>query len=183
MLAALDLRPIAVTSLQYSLDVGISWSACQLSSVPFRVTGLFTHPMGADTRLLAVGVLNSTTSVAVLVDMRAVHTRDCVGWQTPTDAASDYELWLANWEHCVMGRRVTYVRRKRSAACRSPAAFQNNTYSIVNCECVRDDFVCANCFRLDEDGKCVPDTTVCANPRPAPTPCVGFYGAPSGFAL
>lgn len=181
MLAAVDLRPATVTSLLFSLDVGASWRPCQLSAEAFRVTGLFSHPGGADTRMLVVGALNGTASLGVAVDTRAVYTRDCVGRDSAT---GDYELWAANWEACVQGRRVTYVRRRRSAQCRvPPAALQNNTFAVQPCECARADFTCAACFRLTAAGECEPDTPACANPQPPPTPCIGFYSAPSGTAL
>lgn len=57
------------------------------------------------------------------LDMDDLHTRTCIGQDNAGEASSDYELWtpsgLVNPE-CLFGKKVTYMRRKREAACYNP---------------------------------------------------------------
>jgi len=44
----------------------------------------------------------------------------CSGYDVPGSDDSDYELWTPNGKlspDCLLGRKVTYIRRKRLAKC------------------------------------------------------------------
>ena len=56
--------------------------------------------------------------MVVTVDFEKLHSRDCEGIDNPGTVESDYEEWTPNGKinpSCLMGKQVTYVRRKRDA--------------------------------------------------------------------
>ena len=54
----------------------------------------------------------------ITIDFAHLHTRTCEGIETPGEATSDYEEWSPNGKinpECLMGKKVTYIRRKRDS--------------------------------------------------------------------
>lgn len=83
---------------------------------------------------------------------------NCVGHDTPNTDDSDYELWSPNGKvtpDCLLGRKTTYVRRKRTAKCFNGYDF-DRILNVDHCECTEDDWECDVMFERDEKtGECV----------------------------
>lgn len=73
---------------------------------------------------------------------------------------SDYEIWLPRGpdvgqdkeKQCLLGRSVSYVRRKQTSKCWSPSTFAPHV-EHANCECVSSDFECEEGYQPLEDDK------------------------------
>ena len=69
------------------------------------------------------------------------------------EGSSDFEVWSphSGKKDCVLGRSVSYTRRKQRAAC-----FVNEAHDRIttrsNCECTMDDFECDSGFKRSKDG-------------------------------
>lgn len=52
--------------------------------------------------------------------MEDLHVSKCTGVDNPNTDDSDYEFWSPNGKmspDCLLGRKTTYIRRKRLAKC------------------------------------------------------------------
>ena len=81
-----------------------------------------------------------------------------MGADSPDQDRSDYESWTPNGKispSCLLGKKVTYVRRKRSAVCFNGEEFEKKT-SIERCECTEEDWECDVGFERSGDGPCLP---------------------------
>lgn len=67
--------------------------------------------------------------------MDELHQRNCIGQDKPGEVGSDYELWtpsgLINPE-CLFGKKVTYMRKRREAACYNPDTLEK-IISVTPC--------------------------------------------------
>lgn len=171
-------------SLLYSYDEGTTWVSHRIAHAPFQVENIIIEP-AANARQFVVYGHRDDVGVLIHVDLEPVHERDCVGHENPDDPASDYEKWTPADRRlngkCLLGRTVTYVRRKRAARCDVPEAFQR-PIDAQNCACTAADFECDYGYerqKIDfdnsptfEQGPCVPmaHTPHHANPLDPP-PC------------
>src|SRR4051812_9696185 len=83
--------------------------------------------------------------VIVQIDFADVHENDCVGYDAPDTLASNYETWEPSDSrvnnHCLLGRRTQYVRRKRTALCDNPVAIDTTKATIIkNCSCTEENY-------------------------------------------
>ena len=86
--------------------------------------------------------------------MKNLHTRSCEGIENPGTVESDYEEWSPNGKinpDCLMGKKVTYVRRKREAKCFNGEDMDKVTY-VEKCTCTEEE--CDLGFHR-ENGECV----------------------------
>jgi hypothetical protein len=79
--------------------------------------------------------------------------RNCVHWEN--SEKSDYESWTPTSQNgkCLMGKKVTYLRRKANSECFNP-----DDMSLINtpeiCECTADDYECDIGFFRNKFGAC-----------------------------
>jgi len=83
--------------------------------------------------------------VMVYLDFQELHGRTCSGQDAVGNPTSDYEEWTPNDgrqnSKCLMGRSVTYVRRKADSECFNPDKFERPV-THEHCPCTQDDFQC-----------------------------------------
>ncbi len=82
--------------------------------------------------------------VVIHLDFTPMHERSCVGMFDTSSRTSDFEKWSPyDGRHggkCLLGRQMTYTRRKRDSKCfidtEMPRPF------VMNCECSEYDYEC-----------------------------------------
>eukprot|EP00658_Telonema_sp_P-2_P021912 TRINITY_DN18742_c0_g3_i2.p1 TRINITY_DN18742_c0_g3~~TRINITY_DN18742_c0_g3_i2.p1 ORF type:complete len:724 (-),score=140.42 TRINITY_DN18742_c0_g3_i2:140-2311(-) len=133
-----------------STDEGTTWTKHPLGSM--YVSGIFTvGHLSAISRqflLFAQRSLQDDTGVVISLDLRHTLDRKCHGAHDPGSSQSDYEKWnprdsLTASQHsgCLLGRRMFYVRRKKTSKCFNGANHQAMSEQ-QNCACTRMDFEC-----------------------------------------
>jgi len=138
---------VPITEISYTLDEGLNWNTL---TFPARtiVYNIFT----VSSRAKHVIVLASQGGNVVYygIDFSQVHQNQCT--------ESDYEMWTpadANSD-CVLGRKVTYLRKKRDSTCYNDK-YMTHIASSINCNCTAADYECDFGFeRTLHSGVCVP---------------------------
>ena len=111
-----------------------------------------------------------------------MHQRECQGADDPTDPDSDYELWTPNGRispDCLLGRSITYTRRKREAKCFNPEQWERVKY-VKNCKCTEEDWECDEGFVRHGDGECKSENGQLISEDP-PKYCKGYYEITQGY--
>lgn len=122
------------------------------------------HARSPAGRAAAGGASSSADAgVVVFVDFADLHKRKCSGFNTPGAAQSDYEYWTPHDDRmegqCLMGRRVTMVRRKQYAQCFNPVD-RVPVQQVSRCPCTISDYQCDYGYvREIEGGPCVRDAS------------------------
>lgn len=131
-------------SILYSFNEGASWVSHRISEHPFQVENIIIEPEANSHQFVVYGYRDAV-GVVVHVDFEGLHERECVGHDHPDERDSDYEKWTPSDRRlngkCLMGRTVTYIRRKREASCYVPEAFERPV-AAQNCPCTSADFEC-----------------------------------------
>jgi len=128
----------------YSWNEGVTWQSYTFSEEKLRIRWITTDADSVSRSFLLYGESvssSSSTSNAkayprlIKIDFTGMHERRCT--------EEDFERWtlLSPTDECVLGRRITYARRKQLAECyiddRSPTP---TIVEITNCTCTIDDF-------------------------------------------
>ena len=146
----------ATTNISYSWNEGETWESLQISDTPFEITNIIIEPTNTAQSFLVYGIADNTRGLVVGIDFSSLHKRNCQGIESPDDFDSDYELWSPNDEanpKCLMGKRVTYLRRKREAECFNTQQFERKLF-IENCECTEEDWECDLGYERKDNGPC-----------------------------
>jgi len=140
-------------TLLYSWDSGQRFVECQMTSLPFEVQNIIVSNSSSQdfwvhgVRKYANG---TTEGVIVFVDFSGLNEAEC------TD--DDYENWSpddGSGAQCMLGQKITYRRRKPTAECYNPLAFDVMTRG-PRCACTEEDYECDYCYTFDERSeKCV----------------------------
>lgn len=134
----------ATDSLLYSFDEGVTWISHRISEHAFQIENIIIEPEANSHQFLIYGY-RENVGVVVHVDFEGLHERECIGHDQPDAHDSDYEKWSPSDRRlngkCLMGRTVTYIRRKREAQCYVPEAFERPV-AAQNCACTASDFEC-----------------------------------------
>jgi hypothetical protein len=144
-------------TLYYSWNEGLTWEALKFSSTKVKVDNILIKPGSTSLKFLLYGSTKSK-GVVVSLDFSSLLEPQCRNPNSPGTDASDYELWSPNdgrsGSRCLMGRHVTYIRRKREAEC-----YNGETYEAIteteNCECTPSDYECDVGYYRDKAGSCV----------------------------
>lgn len=130
--------------------------------------------------------INSTIGVVVALNFRSLHQQVCSGIWNIGDQDSDYEYWIpTNFEgdKCLFGRKMKYVRRKRTSKCFNSQEFDQK-YFLDICPCTKEDWECDFGFiREHDDGDCIAISNNFKNKledRP-PQNCRGTYEVKTGY--
>lgn len=180
----------ATTVLQYSWDEGLTWESFQFSEDPVEVTNILTEPSNTATRFVVYGTTQTKNDngrieeqgIVATVDFKNLHQRNCQGVTTPNDKDSDYEEWTPNGKinpECLMGKKVTYVRRKREAQCFNGEEMERQKL-IDFCKCTEEDWECDLGFHRGEDGTCQMNPFFEVN-YDAPKECNDYYYVTQGY--
>jgi hypothetical protein len=173
--------------LYFSWDEGATWEGVQMTSLPFVVDNIVTEPDNTNVQFIVYGYMPETANqhvpgeehaaaarqhhgqagsssdagVVAFVDFSDLHTRVCVGAATPGASGSDYEFWTPHDDRmegqCLMGRRMSLVRRKQHAACFNPVE-RMPVHEVSRCACTVSDYQCDYGYaRKIESGRCERD--------------------------
>jgi hypothetical protein len=110
-----------------------------------EVENVITEPRGAGQDFIVYGRRNGK-GVVVHVDFSPLHKRRCEGAESPGTPDSDFELYtpaasLLGQDQCLLGKKITYSRRKADSACFNGNEFERSS-SVEICECQASDFEC-----------------------------------------
>mmetsp|Transcript_21062 Transcript_21062/g.34791 ORF Transcript_21062/g.34791 Transcript_21062/m.34791 type:complete len:896 (+) Transcript_21062:61-2748(+) len=145
------------TDLKYSWNEGKTWTVFSFSSTPMEIDELITPPGLGKKQFILYGTRAGHGHI-VYLDFSSTSPRQCAGEAVPDAADSDYEKWSPGTgstdQPCLLGRQVTYTRRKKDVECFNGQSFEPKTF-IKNCACTEEDFECAYGFERDDDeGPC-----------------------------
>lgn len=135
-----------------------AWKSCTYdpAGAAKLPVSIFSDPQGATQSMLLLtldstvpGPYGTGTYELWHFNFTGSIARDCV--------ASDYEQFNVESpgnngtdDYCVMGRRLSYYRKKPTANCGN--ADQTRILDSTSCPCMREDFICSDCFVPSADG-------------------------------
>lgn len=169
----------ATNKLLYSWNEGDTWEELEISETPFEITNIIIEPTNTALSFLVHG-----KKTVVAIDFTSLNKRNCQGIDNPDNIDSDYELWSPNDESnpkCLMGKRVTYERRKREAECFNTQNFERKLF-IQNCECTEEDWECDLGFERKNQGPCTHTKSLqYINPNEEFLNCSVYYYITQGY--
>lgn len=132
----------------FSWNEGQSWYDFELSEYPVEVDNIVTEPNSTSTKFLLYGT-RGDAGVVYHLDFDALGQPLCKGVWAADSVSSDYETWSPsdgrseknNGEKCMMGRQVTYTRRKQTSECFNGEKFERPIIK-KNCACTEENFDC-----------------------------------------
>mmetsp|Transcript_5993 Transcript_5993/g.13214 ORF Transcript_5993/g.13214 Transcript_5993/m.13214 type:complete len:851 (-) Transcript_5993:201-2753(-) len=153
----------------FSWNEGQSWYDFELSDMPLEVDNIVTEPNATSTKFLLYGT-RGDSGVVYHLDFEALGQPLCKGVWAADSVSSDYETWTPTdgraSERCVLGRQITYTRRKQTSECFNGEKFERPV-TRKNCQCTEEDFDCelgfsrkigsTECRFTDENVMTVPD--------------------------
>eukprot|EP01087_Luapelamoeba_hula_P015773 TRINITY_DN4754_c0_g1_i1.p1 TRINITY_DN4754_c0_g1~~TRINITY_DN4754_c0_g1_i1.p1 ORF type:complete len:833 (+),score=105.77 TRINITY_DN4754_c0_g1_i1:49-2499(+) len=170
----------AAKDIRFSWNQGASFTACKAANTPFEVVDIVSAPSATDLVFLVYG-FRGTQTVIFQVDFSNYGARQC--------SDTDYENWSPSdvrGDQCLMGQRITYLRRKAGTECFNPVTHQYPLPNAVPCVCKREDFMCDYCFEpspLDQN-VCL-RSPVCGDKQAfaPPADCKTTYMKTKGYRL
>merc|ERR1719316_2412910 len=151
----------------FSWNEGQSWYDFELSQYPVDVDNIVTEPNSTCTKFLLYGT-RGDSGVVYHLDFDALGQPLCKGVWAADSVSSDYETWTPSdgtssdktGEKCMLGKQVTYTRRKQTSECFNGEQFERPV-SKKNCACTEEDFDCEMGFTRavgSVECKTTPDT-------------------------
>lgn len=130
----------------FSWNEGQSWYDFDVSETPLEVDNIVTEPNATSTKFLMYGT-RGDSGVVYHLDFDALGQPLCKGVWAADSVSSDYETWTpsdgkqGNGDKCLLGRTVTYTRRKQTSECFNGEQFERPV-TRKNCACTEADFEC-----------------------------------------
>ncbi|CAD8063565.1 unnamed protein product [Paramecium sonneborni] len=171
----------------FSWNGGVEWTPFNFIDQKAEIQNIITEPQNKGTRFIAYGSIQlesngqkSEQGLLATIDLDELHQRNCIGQDKAGEIGSDYELWtpsgLVNPE-CLFGKKVTYMRKRREAACYNPDQLEK-IISVTPCQCSTEDYECDLGFVMNNQ-QCVPiNGTINIEP---PAECNDYYTVSSGY--
>lgn len=132
----------------FSWNEGQSWYDFELSEFPVEVDNIVTEPNATSTKFLLYGT-RGDAGVVYHLDFDALGQPLCKGVWAADSVSSDYETWMPSdgrteqktGDKCLLGRQVTYTRRKQTSECFNGEKFER-PITKKNCACTEENFEC-----------------------------------------
>merc|ERR1719421_1054691 len=128
----------------FSWNEGQSWYDFELSDNPLEVDNIVTEPNATSTKFLLYGT-RGDAGVIYHMDSEALGQPLCKGVWAADSVSSDYETWNPsdgrNPDKCLLGRQVSYTRRKATSECFNGEKFERPVVK-KNCACTEADYEC-----------------------------------------
>ena len=172
----------ATDTILYSWTEGLTWEELKFTDTPVEVTNIIIETSNTGTSFVLYGETETGNGVVVGFDFSTLHTRICKGVESPNTEESDFEYWSPNGfvsPNCLLGRKVSYVRRKRENACFNGEEFERKKF-IENCECTEEDWECDLGYARDKSGPCKSLTKQEIDYNP-PANCSAYYLVSQGY--
>eukprot|EP00923_Selenidium_pygospionis_P000302 GHVN01000620.1.p1 GENE.GHVN01000620.1~~GHVN01000620.1.p1 ORF type:complete len:860 (+),score=84.35 GHVN01000620.1:105-2684(+) len=153
----------------FSWNEGQSWYDFELGRYPLEVDNIVIEPNSSSVEFLLYGTRDDA-GVLYHLDFGALGQPPCKGVWAADSVSSDYETWTPTDgrkgnERCVLGRQVTYTRRKQTSECFNGRDFERPT-SRKNCACTKEDFECELGFtRKVGSLECIPEEGALTSPE------------------
>jgi len=173
----------ATNRILYSWNEGLNWTEFQFWEHHIEVENIITEPSGTSQVFIVYGRRNDK-GVLMQLNFETLHERRCSGINAAGADASDYEMWTPADElragGCLLGRKVTFTRRKRAVQCFNGWDYDRKEDSR-NCVCERTDYECDFGYQVNEQNTCerVPDMPMAG--YGAPSDCAGFFTVSRGY--
>jgi hypothetical protein len=132
------------TQVVFSWNEGQTWYDFQLGKAPMEVDNVVTEPNATSTKFLLYGT-RGDAGVLYHLNFEALGQPLCKGVWAADSVSSDYETWMPSdgrgAEKCLLGRQVTYTRRKQTSECFNGETFERPVQR-KNCACTQENFEC-----------------------------------------
>jgi hypothetical protein len=171
-------------TILYSWDEGISWIEYPISQKELNIDAIEVEPSSKAMHFI-ISARRAKTSTdkgfVFTLDFTDLHQPTCQGISSPDTESSDYETWTPydgrHGDKCFLGKKITYVRRKRDRECINSEDKEAILYQ-ENCQCTEMDFECDSGYKRSESGQC---ETVKNMPIEPPEDCSGYYSISKGY--
>eukprot|EP00826_Nyctotherus_ovalis_P053298 TRINITY_DN6902_c0_g1_i4.p1 TRINITY_DN6902_c0_g1~~TRINITY_DN6902_c0_g1_i4.p1 ORF type:complete len:701 (+),score=138.44 TRINITY_DN6902_c0_g1_i4:82-2184(+) len=152
------------SSIKYSLDGGTKWTKKVMSERDRSILKIFTEP-NANLQYFLIQTQQSDDTGHSLfsLDFSSLFTRKCT--------SADFLHWQPH-SNCILGRNITYIRKKPSSQCYAEV----QTPVASNCLCTEEDYECDRGF-VRKNGTCV----ALGNDTIPPCSSGKVYVRPSGY--
>ena len=171
----------ATDTIYYSWNEGLRWEPLKITPNPIEIENIIISPGAIAQTFLVLGTKGGK-GVTVALDFSSLHEPQCQGVEYPDSDKSDYELWTPNdgraGSKCLMGRTVSYIRRKQEAECYNGIEFER-PYLKEACTCTEDDYECDIGFYREGSSPCRPVPN--AEPSEKCLPGEDYYEVPTGY--
>ncbi|KAI7818042.1 hypothetical protein BC939DRAFT_464145 [Gamsiella multidivaricata] len=140
----------------FSYDFGSTWQKTVFADAPLLIDSLTTEPTSRTSKITVTGMYANGDREAVVSTMDFSNRRECV-LDKGNPEKNDFEKWSpfdGEDDRCILGREITYWRRKGDRACRVNDDDGVPDMEQANCRCTARDFECDIGFFMDEDGSC-----------------------------
>ncbi|KFH09097.1 putative sortilin, partial [Toxoplasma gondii VAND] len=131
----------------FSWNEGQSWYDFELGAAPLFVDNIVIEPNASSVEFLLYGKREQDSAgVLFHLDFNALNQQQCKGIWAADSVSSDYETWSpsdgrAGGERCILGKHITYTRRKQTSECFNGRDFDRPKVSKV-CPCTMEDYEC-----------------------------------------
>eukprot|EP00743_Colponemidia_sp_Colp-15_P002319 GILK01002514.1.p1 GENE.GILK01002514.1~~GILK01002514.1.p1 ORF type:complete len:898 (+),score=135.65 GILK01002514.1:39-2696(+) len=134
----------ATKEILFTWNEGLTWEIFEFYNKEIEVENIVIEPNATAQQFLVYGTLEGK-GVIVQLDFSKIHDRDCEGADAPGED-SDFELWSPSGaslsgRKCLMGRQVSYTRRKQQSACFNGQEYERREL-VKNCDCTEEDYEC-----------------------------------------
>ena len=168
----------------YSYDEGLTWEELQISDYDISIKNILIEPSQSSEHFLVYGIRKTGDgeSKGIVINL------DFSTLKMPICTKSDYEIWTPksitskNQNECLLGRKVSYMRRKRDSKCLNGEGFERKI-TVEICSCTEDDYQCDIGYHRNEPGDpCTPISDVQNITKNAPPEiCNGYYTISRGY--
>eukprot|EP00386_Alphamonas_edax_P014095 GDKI01043378.1.p1 GENE.GDKI01043378.1~~GDKI01043378.1.p1 ORF type:complete len:717 (+),score=231.79 GDKI01043378.1:264-2153(+) len=161
-----DLRK--TNQVVFSWNEGQSWYDFELGQFPIDVDNIVIEPDSSAVEFLLYGT-RGETGVVFHLDFNALGQPQCKGVWSADSVSSDYETWTPSdgraSDKCMLGREMTYTRRKQTSECFNGQNFDRPVVKR-NCPCSQQDYLCEFGFtRKVNSLECVPEDPTLTAPH------------------
>ncbi|KAL8426675.1 hypothetical protein Efla_005932 [Eimeria flavescens] len=130
----------------FSWNEGQSWYDFELGSAPLFVDNIVIEPNSSSVEFLLYGKReNDNAGVLFHLDFAALNQQKCKGSFAADSVSSDYETWSPSdgrtGEKCILGKHITYTRRKQTSECFNGRDFERPR-TVKVCPCTIEDYEC-----------------------------------------
>ena len=143
-------------TVYYTWNEGLTWESLKFVDKPIEVENIIISPGGTTQSFLVLGS-RGAKGVTVSLDFSPLHEPQCRSPEAAGSSNSDYELWSPNdgraGSKCLMGRTVTYIRRKQEAECYNGEELERTT-AAVPCVCTEEDYECDIGYYREDNSPC-----------------------------
>ncbi len=171
-------------TVYYSYDEGLSWEELEISDYNISIKNILIEPAQSSQHFLVYGIRKTGDgeSKGIVINL------DFSTLKMPICTKSDYEIWTPrsitakNQNECLLGRKVSYMRRKRDSKCLNGEGFERKI-TVEICSCTEDDYQCDIGYHRNEPGDpCTPISNEQNITKNAPPEiCEGYYTISRGY--